>query len=113
MLDLDDALGRLYSLRATLQEMTKRDAEQEVRGMALPVLDAVIGAAREHVPAGDPILDVIVDVISAESVASGEPIRAIDAIVVVGQLIAILERQRLPMEMGGGETIFGPLDRDF
>lgn len=80
--------------------------------MALPVLDAVIAAAREHVPSGDPILSVIQDVISAESVGAGEPIRAIDALLVVDQLTAILERQRPPMDMGGGETIF-PLDRDF
>ncbi len=112
-MDLDDALGRLYTLSAHLGEISKRDPEQEVRGMALPVMDAVIVAAREHVPPGDPVLATITDVISPESVAAGEPVRAIDALLVVNQLASILERQSPPMDLGTGESIFGPLDRDW
>jgi hypothetical protein len=98
-MDLDDAYRRLVTLRASLYEIQSRDQEQEVRGQALEVLDAVIAAAKQHVDAGDPVLARIYDVLSPETIAGGEPPRAIDLLVVVDQLLAILERKQETPDM--------------
>lgn len=65
--------------------------------MALPVMDAVITAARQHFPDGDPILAKVADVISPENIVGGVPIRAIDALLVVDQLSTALELRRGPI----------------
>jgi hypothetical protein len=89
--DLEDARFRVRALRDRLVKISDRDPEQEVRGIALPVVDAVLAAAREHVKEGDPVLDAISGLITPESVAEGEPIRAVDALVVADQLLEALD----------------------
>jgi hypothetical protein len=49
--------------------------------MALPVLEAVICSGKEQLR-GDPVADTIRDVISPEAVATGQPTRAVDALIV-------------------------------
>lgn len=66
-----------------LQKITERNPEQEVRGMAVPVLDACFRAFREHVP-DDPIVSALRDVLSPEAIEEGE-VRAVDAALVAGQ----------------------------
>ncbi len=71
------------------EKLAERDPEQEVRGMAVPVLDACLDAFKQHVP-DDPVVQAIRAVLSPEAIADGEPMRAVDAALVAGQLAAAL-----------------------
>src|SRR5665213_2223778 len=92
-LDVEQARTMLKNLRVTLEKVTTRDPEQEVRGMAIPVLDAAIGEVRALVP-DSPIIAQVSDIISPENVAGGEPIRAVDVLVVVDILLGALPPKR-------------------
>ncbi len=81
-----DAHDRVAQLADDLRALQARDPEQEVQGLALPVLDAAFEAARLHLDDDDPLRQVAVNVLSPEMVAAGEPLRAADALVVAGQL---------------------------
>jgi len=72
--------------------MAKRDQEQEVQGIALPVLDAVIEEVKTAI-GDDPVVIAIAGIISADTIAAGEPIRAIDALLVAEQLNAAIGRR--------------------
>jgi hypothetical protein len=93
-LDAREARNMLRALKANLQRAVERDPEQEVQGMALPVVDEVVSAARDAL-GGHPVVARINDVISAETIASGEPVRAVDALVVVDLLFAALMDSRV------------------
>lgn len=80
-----EAKAKITTLIESLETLMDRDPEQEVQGMALPVLDAVVEHARSFVP-DDPVVDTIRGVISPEQIASEEPVRAADALVVATQL---------------------------
>lgn len=89
---LEEARRAIARMHVSLREIVAEDQEQEVRGLALPVLDTVISAAREHVVAGDPVLDVLTGLITAEAIEAGEPVRAMDALLAVEQLELALDR---------------------
>jgi hypothetical protein len=93
--DAEQAKERLRWLIATLRDATQRDPEQEVQGIAIPVVDAVVAEAKKHVE-GDPVIDVVRDVISPEAIADGEPIRALDMLVVAQQLLMALDHHYPP-----------------
>jgi hypothetical protein len=76
-------------LYRTLENIAKQDPEREVQGMALPVVAACLDAFKAHA-SDDPVVQAIRDVVSPEAVAAGEPVRAVDAVVVVGQLALAL-----------------------
>lgn len=65
-LRIEDAYSRVGRLRRNLEVVTERDPEQEVQGMALPVIDAVLNAAKEHLR-DDPVIARMRDVISPEA----------------------------------------------
>jgi hypothetical protein len=102
-LDRRDAYDRISRLREDLRLIVERDQEQEVRGIAIPVLDAVLGAARSFLPPGDPIVSAVRDVISPEVIADGEPVRAIDAFIVATQL-----EQALYIPPASWSTVYAP-----
>jgi hypothetical protein len=54
-----------------LEEITKRDPEQEVRGIAIPVVDAVINGSRAAIPDDDEVGRVFRDLIDPDAVAAG------------------------------------------
>jgi hypothetical protein len=83
------AKQQIEALVETLETLTKRDPEQEVQGIALPVLDAVIESVRLVRP-DDPVVAAVRGIVSAEQIASGEPIRAADALLVAKQLDAVI-----------------------
>ena len=84
-----DLRRALTDLKATLEEITQRDQEQEVRGLAINPLDALIGEARRAV--GDhPVVNAVRDVINIDDLASGDPPRAIDVLIVVRLLLSAL-----------------------
>lgn len=94
-----EARERLRAVKGTLKSIVERDPEQEVQGMALPVLDAVVAQARAWRPS-DPVLDRVSDVISPAAVEAGEPIRAVDALLVVDLLFSTLKPRRMPRSPG-------------
>lgn len=87
-----EAHRRVAGLRKVLEDVVKRDPEQEVQGMALPVVDACFEAARHHLKQDDPLRRVATEIITPEMIAeaSDEPLRAVDALVVAQQLEAAL-----------------------
>lgn len=80
---------RVQALIESLEDVVQRDPEQEVRGMALPVLDACIADIKAALP-NDPVVAKVAEVISPEAIALGEPIRAVDILLVAKQLDAAI-----------------------
>ncbi len=91
--------SRLMQLHRDLRAITDRDPEQEVQGMAIPVIDAAMAAAIQYLPSGDPLADHARSLITVEQVELGEPVRAVDALLVVGQLIEALDPPTPPRKM--------------
>lgn len=84
-------LSQLRQLHADLQALVRRDPEQEVQGIALPLIDAVVSEARELLPEGSTLASQVVELVSPSAIEEGDPIRAADALLVVGQLLAVYE----------------------
>jgi hypothetical protein len=83
------ARQRVDALIDSLETLIRRDPEQEVQGFAVPVLAAAledIKAARIE----DPVVVSLVDLMSADFIGIGEPIRAADMLVVAKQLDAAI-----------------------
>lgn len=97
-----DAFKAVEGLRADLQKLIERDPEQEVRGIAIPVLEAVLEAVRESLP-DDPVVRAVRELFSPQSIIEGEPIRAADALLVATQLEEALKRAKpaLRQRVGG------------
>lgn len=104
-MDVEEARQRLTTLMLRLEKISDRDAEQEVRGIALPVIDAILNASRSLLKPGDKVGEVVRDLISPEAVADGDgEVRAVDALVVVEQLLRSLPPapplQAIPYDTG-------------
>jgi hypothetical protein len=86
-------LDQLRQLHRDLERLAERDPDQEVTGVAVPLIDAVISEARANLPEGSTLGSQIVEIISPAAVLEEEvaPIRAADALVVVGQLLAVYQ----------------------
>jgi hypothetical protein len=89
-MDLGEARGQLSLLRNTLIGMIKKDPDQEVRDIAIPVVDQVLASARFLLPEDHPIVDRVRDVVTPERVESEEPLRAADVLHVVNALYAAI-----------------------
>ena len=76
----------------SMKTLIARDPEQEVRGVALPVVDSAIGAVKAAQP-DDPVVQATSDLFSAKQIALGEGVRAADLLVVAQQLDAALGRR--------------------
>jgi hypothetical protein len=83
------AKRRIEALIKSLETVIWRDPEQEVQGLAIPVLDAALGDIRVALP-DDPVVASLVDLVSADWIASGEAIRAADMLHVAQQLDAAI-----------------------
>src|SRR5438270_9899747 len=81
----EDIYRRIDALTCDLRRLVERDPEQEVLGMALPVIDAVLAYARSVLP-GDPVVGAVGEVISADNIGLGEPMRAAELLLVASQL---------------------------
>jgi hypothetical protein len=89
--DEEQLRRQIDELYSALQQRTDRDPDDEVGTWAIPVIDVVLTEARRRLP-DDPIVGAISDLISPETAESrAEPVRAVDALLVVGQLRARLE----------------------
>ncbi|TDX04034.1 hypothetical protein [Kribbella sp. VKM Ac-2566] len=63
------------------------DPEQEVQGIAIPVLDAALGAIKAARP-NDAVVREVVELVSADVIGAGDSIRAADMLLVAQQLDA-------------------------
>lgn len=86
----DELLAHLRQLYGDLLAVIERDPEQEIVGVALPVVDWVLSTARSHLAVSHPpgVSAGIVDLISPRTCGEGVPVRALDAWLVIGQLLA-------------------------
>ncbi len=79
--------------QTSLRQIVERDPEQEVRGIAIPVLDAALGMVREAL--GDnSVVNAVGDVISVDTIEAGEPLRASDILLVVDMFLGALPTPR-------------------
>jgi hypothetical protein len=84
--------AQLRQLYRDLFLVIERDPEQEIIGIALPVVDALIAEARLEVrSAHGGLAGSIVELISPTTCNDGQPVRALDTWLVVGQLVAALD----------------------
>jgi hypothetical protein len=84
-------LDQLRQLHADLKTLVDRDPEQEVTGTAIYLIDDVISEARSWLPEESTLRSQVREIISVDSILSDEPLRAADALLVVGQLLAAIE----------------------
>ena len=91
---------KVSQLHADLQRLVDRDPEQEVRDIAVPVFDAVVGLAPSLFP-DDVVVQAVADVLSPERIANAEPVRAADALIVTGQLKRLSRTQACRFRQGG------------
>lgn len=87
-------LDQLRQLHTDLNRLAGRDPEQEVTGLAFNLLDAVISEARRMLPEGSTLQDQVIELINADLFDDDESepkIRAADAVIIVGQLLAVYE----------------------
>ena len=80
---------QIDALVTSLRALQQRDPEQEVQGIALPVVDAVVTALKDKMP-DDPVVQSLSHVISADMIGSGDAVRAADMLVAAEQLQATL-----------------------
>lgn len=88
--DHEEAFRILANLQVELRRISDKDPEQEIQGIALPVMDSILGATRKLVPQGHPVLEKLSDLISPEAVEAGLSIRAVDLLLVVTVLLEVL-----------------------
>lgn len=84
-MDQYEAFERATALADDLARIVDRDPEQEVQGIAVPVLDALLAACREFVP-NDPVVQAIDGLLVPEAAEDHAGLRAIDTLLVVRQL---------------------------
>jgi hypothetical protein len=77
-----EAKKRITALIEALTTVLREDPDQKVQGVALPVLLAAIDAIKDGIGRDNPVVQSAAGVISADVVASGEAIRAADALIV-------------------------------
>lgn len=84
-----DAKRRVEALIKSLGTLTARDPEQEVQGLAVPVMAAALEAIKQSKP-NDPVVAALVDLSSVDVIGAGQPIRAADMLIVAEQLDAVI-----------------------
>ena len=99
-----ELVAHLRHLYADLSAVIERDPEQEILGVALAVVDQVMAAAARLLQRdGSVLAGVAAELISPATVETGEPIRAVDAWLVVGQLLAALGDAPTPINSSAGQ----------
>jgi hypothetical protein len=86
-----EAKRRVVALVDTLRTLAERDPEQEVRGIAVPVLKTTL-AYLKTVTSDDPIVQALAETYEWPS-ESDDPIRAVYALLVACQMEAALGPQ--------------------
>jgi hypothetical protein len=89
-----EAHRQISRLCQDLERLVDRDPEQEVEGMAISVVDAVLSAAGDHASTSPALVETVRGLITPEAVADGLSFRAADLLVVAGQLEAALRPRK-------------------
>jgi hypothetical protein len=76
------AKERVSALIKVLTPIVKRDPDQEVRGIAIPALDAVLEAVKAEIGLDNRVVAAIAGIITTEAIESGEPLMASDVLLV-------------------------------
>lgn len=84
-----DAKRRVEALIRSLRALIAQDPEQEVQGLAVPVMAAALEAIKPSKP-DDPVVVALDDLFSAEVIGADQPIRAADMLIVAEQLDAAI-----------------------
>jgi|CXWK01.1.fsa_nt_gi hypothetical protein len=85
---MEPLAAQLAQLTADLHRLVDGDAEQEVEQPALGLIDAVLAEAKERLPMQNSLREHLIDLISPEMIEMGKPLRAAEALVIVGQISA-------------------------
>lgn len=80
------------ALISSLNTLVASDPEQQVQGFAVLVLAAALDDIKQALPE-DPVVKALVDLMSADAIGSGDPIRAADMLVIAKQLDAAIGRR--------------------
>lgn len=83
------AKRRIDALIKSLNALVTSDPEQQVQGFAVPVVAAALDDIKQAVP-NDPVVRALVDLMSADAIGSGDPIRAADMLVIAEQIDAAI-----------------------
>lgn len=86
------AKQRVESLIKSLETLVGSDPEQQVQGFAVPVLAAALDDVKQALP-NDPVVEALVELVSADAIGSGDPIRAADMLIIARQLDAAIGRR--------------------
>ncbi|GIJ30735.1 hypothetical protein Vqi01_58970 [Micromonospora qiuiae] len=86
------AKRRIEALIKSLQALVASDPEQQVQGFAVPVVSAALDDIKQAVP-NDPVVRSLVDLMSADAIGSGDPVRAADMLVIAEQLNAAIGKR--------------------
>lgn len=98
-MNIAESRAQMRQLQVVLERIIDKDPEQEVRGLAIPVLDAIVEAVKQHLVHHE-VAQQIAGIISVNAVAEGEPLRATDALIVVAALrTALGEEVPLPVSI--------------
>ncbi len=81
-----EAKRRVEALIETLEPLVAKDSEQEIRGIAVPVFEATLDVLKEALP-DDPVVQKVIGAYELEF-ETGEPVRAVDALLVARQVDA-------------------------
>ncbi|MCP3911835.1 MAG: hypothetical protein GY713_12870 [Actinomycetia bacterium] len=79
-----EAKRRVEALIETLEPLVAKDSEQEIRGIAVPVFEATLDVLKEALP-DDPVVQKVIGAYELEF-ETGEPVRAVDALLVARQV---------------------------
>jgi hypothetical protein len=85
-IDVERARGLLTTVRSNVAMMAAKDSEQEVRGLAVQAVDAALSAVRPLI-ADTVVMARVDDVISPYTIEQGEPMRAVDLLLVVDLML--------------------------
>lgn len=83
-----DAKRRVIALIETLEPIVKLDSEQEIKGVAVPVFEAVLDMLKKALP-DDPVAVAVIGAYAYE-IQSEKPVRAVDALFVARQIDAAI-----------------------
>ncbi len=83
-----EAKRSVQALIEVLEPFVERDPNQDIRGIAVPLVEAGFDAVRAALP-GDPVVAALV-VPCAHELETGEPVRFADALLVANQLDAAI-----------------------
>lgn len=98
-------IDQLRQLHEDLHALVAGDSEQEVTGAAFVTFERLLSEARARLPPDSTVGQQVPELYTVEAVEAGEPPRAAEALVLVGQLKAALESYQRQTDESAPTTI--------